>query len=158
MNIHRGKMGKTSGRLVRLVLIEFVRDLTMKDASDPKATFSKDDRQRIIKGLVDFDSELYIHDIQHCDLHPRNVIIITTKAEYSTKQGVSSHVGDSTLGSTKKTNDKESNDTRRKIKVASVTIIDFGSTEFSRIPMFPAAAPEYLANFFPPECISHLLR
>lgn len=94
----------------------------MRDVSDLKGTFSMPDRQRVMRDLIDFGPELYARDIQHCDLHPRNVIIAANDAGGNGKD-------DSTAATAK-------------VAVPSIAIVDFGSAEFGRIQMVPAPAPD----------------
>lgn len=69
-------VGSSTTRCVRLILIEFIPGLSMRDA-DPKS-FSQRARQQIMKAMVDFDTLLYSRDIIYSDLHPRNVMLTNT--------------------------------------------------------------------------------
>ncbi|KAF7586893.1 hypothetical protein BBP40_008042 [Aspergillus hancockii] len=60
-------------RLIRLVLIERVNGLSM-DRLNPEE-FSKEERQEIMKQIVDAESALYTKDVLHRDLCPLNVVV-----------------------------------------------------------------------------------
>ena len=65
-------------RSVRLILIELIPGLSMRDL-DP-SEFSREERQSIMKSLVDFETLLYTRDILWSDTHPRNVILADGRA------------------------------------------------------------------------------
>ncbi|KAK2757522.1 hypothetical protein FQN54_004491 [Arachnomyces sp. PD_36] len=119
-------------RRVRLILIEFINGQAMRDVSNPKREFSQADRQKVMKEIVDFDTNLYAQDIRHSDIHPRNVLVTSTRDPNPAATG-----------------------TQRNLK--SVTFIDFGAAEFGRIRKHPPD-PEYTARFLPGVYISPLLR
>ncbi|GKZ36520.1 hypothetical protein AbraIFM66950_007638 [Aspergillus brasiliensis] len=60
-------------RLVRLILIEQVNGLPMSPL-DPKE-FSTEERQTILKQIIDGESALFAKDVCHRDLCPRNIVI-----------------------------------------------------------------------------------
>lgn len=94
-----------------------------------------------MREVVDFESDLYARDIRHCDIHPRNVIIITADSTQQTPDG----------------NNNNNIDTQRKL-MSSIKFIDFGDAEFGRVEMYPEPDPELLAQFLPGVYISPLLR
>jgi serine/threonine protein kinase len=59
--------------VVRLILIEWIDGFSM-DKLDPKK-YSREERQEIMKKIVDAESSLYTKDVLHEDLYPRNVMI-----------------------------------------------------------------------------------
>ncbi|PWY88292.1 hypothetical protein BO70DRAFT_420007 [Aspergillus heteromorphus CBS 117.55] len=60
-------------RLIRLILIEKINGISM-DRLNPES-FTTEQRQTILKEIVDAESLLYERDVWHEDLYPRNVII-----------------------------------------------------------------------------------
>lgn len=60
-------------RFVRLILIQKINGTPM-DKLSPN-DFSLSQRQAIMKGIVDVESQVYKNDVRHLDLHPRNVIV-----------------------------------------------------------------------------------
>ncbi|PYI02177.1 hypothetical protein BO78DRAFT_454397 [Aspergillus sclerotiicarbonarius CBS 121057] len=60
-------------RLVRLILIERVDGLSM-NGLNPE-TFPREERQEIMKQIIDGESSLYTKDVRHEDLRPQNVVI-----------------------------------------------------------------------------------
>ncbi|CAN6644531.1 hypothetical protein TRVA0_020S01948 [Trichomonascus vanleenenianus] len=60
-------------REVRLILLEYIPGLTMQQ-SNPQA-FTKEERQLILKRVIDFESSVYKRDIYLTDFFPPNVII-----------------------------------------------------------------------------------
>lgn len=65
----------TDKRSVRLILIEFIPGLSMQK-TDPDQ-FPQENRQNIMKFLVEFETLVYSRDILLRDLHPRNVMVTT---------------------------------------------------------------------------------
>lgn len=67
-------------RTVRLILSQYITGACPMHELDP-THFSKRDRQTILKGIVDAESEIYARDLHHEDFYPRNILI--TSAEGS---------------------------------------------------------------------------
>ncbi|KAN0075112.1 hypothetical protein V8E54_007723 [Elaphomyces granulatus] len=65
--------GKTS-RSVRLILMESVPGTCMKDLSP--IDFTQPERQNILRAIVDAESLLYTYNVQHKDIHPRNILLL----------------------------------------------------------------------------------
>ncbi|PGH13439.1 hypothetical protein AJ80_06308 [Polytolypa hystricis UAMH7299] len=65
----------TSSREVRLILLEFVPGTCMVDLDPSK--FTQSERQAIMKEVIDAETTIYIHDVAHNDIHPRNVILVS---------------------------------------------------------------------------------
>lgn len=63
----------SDSRFVRLILIQKIEGTPMNKLSPHN--FSLSQRQAIMKGIVDVESQVYKNDVRHCDMHPRNVII-----------------------------------------------------------------------------------
>lgn len=63
----------TRKRFVRLVLIELITGTSMQQL-DP-AGFSQLERQIIMKAVIDVESLIYTYNVQHRDIHPRNIIV-----------------------------------------------------------------------------------
>lgn len=59
-------------RVVRLILIERIHGMPMDDL-DPRAP--KEERQRILKQIVDAECSFYNRNVIHEDLYPRNILI-----------------------------------------------------------------------------------
>lgn len=64
----------TNKRFVRLILIESIPGTSMQQL-DPVG-FSQLERQIIMKAVIDAESLIYAHDVQHKDIHPRNIIVL----------------------------------------------------------------------------------
>lgn len=62
-------------RFVRLILIESIPGSSMQQL-DP-AGFSQLERQIIMKAVVDAESLIYTHNVQHRDIHPRNILVLS---------------------------------------------------------------------------------
>lgn len=60
-------------RFVRLVLIQKIDGITMNQLSPHDLSLSQ--RQAIMKGILDVESQIYKNDVRNLDIHPRNVIV-----------------------------------------------------------------------------------
>ncbi|GLA19489.1 hypothetical protein AnigIFM62618_007600 [Aspergillus niger] len=65
---------ETCSRTVRLILIEHIPGKSMLQASP--SNFSQQDRQQIMKSVIEFEFEVYRRDILLTDLSPRNVMMV----------------------------------------------------------------------------------
>ncbi|KAM5446380.1 hypothetical protein MaudCBS49596_006639 [Microsporum audouinii] len=65
--------GYQDKRLVRLTLIELVQGVPMRKL-DPKDV-SQQQRQQIMKGIIDAETAVFTRGMLHCDTFPRNIII-----------------------------------------------------------------------------------
>ncbi|KAL1875021.1 hypothetical protein Plec18167_005689 [Paecilomyces lecythidis] len=65
---------RSMSRWIRLIMIEFIPGSPMQDI-DP-GSLSQYHRQRIMKTIIDFTTEIYQRDMVHEDLCPRNIMII----------------------------------------------------------------------------------
>lgn len=63
----------TESRFVRLILIQKADEISM-DKLDPR-DLSLSQRQTIMKGILDIETQVYKHDVRNLDIHPRNVIV-----------------------------------------------------------------------------------
>ena len=66
--------GYGRSRSVRLILMQYINDARPMNELDPM-DFSKKDRQRIIKGVINASSEMHARNLHHRDLHQRNILI-----------------------------------------------------------------------------------
>lgn len=64
---------KDKSRFVRLILIQRFDGTAMNKLNTQD--FSLHQRQAIIKGILDVESEIYKHDVRNLDIHPRNVMV-----------------------------------------------------------------------------------
>lgn len=64
-----------ASRFIRLILIQKIHGITMNKLDPKDPSLSQHQRQAIMKGIIDIESEIYKNDIQHFDIHPRNVIV-----------------------------------------------------------------------------------
>lgn len=64
---------KDKSRFVRLILIQKFEGTAMNKLNPQD--FSLQQRQAIMKGILDVESEIYKHDVRNLDIHPRNVIV-----------------------------------------------------------------------------------
>ncbi|KAK9428173.1 hypothetical protein V1505DRAFT_402085 [Lipomyces doorenjongii] len=63
-------------RSVRLILMEFVPGSSMQQLKP--SDFSQLDRQVIMRAVVDAESLVYTHNVKHRDIHPRNILVLST--------------------------------------------------------------------------------
>ncbi|KAK9242128.1 hypothetical protein V1506DRAFT_107766 [Lipomyces tetrasporus] len=63
-------------RSVRLILMEFIPGSSMQQLKP--SDFSQLDRQVIMKAVVDAESLVYTHNVRHRDIHPRNILVLST--------------------------------------------------------------------------------
>lgn len=63
----------TKKRFVRLILIEFIPGNSIQQLNPPG--FSQLELQTIMKAVVDAESLIYTHNVQHRDIHPRNMLV-----------------------------------------------------------------------------------
>ena len=65
----------TQSRPVRAILYEYIPGITLQSI-DPQ-DYSQAQRQAIMAPILDAHSKLWQMDVDHADLHPRNVIILS---------------------------------------------------------------------------------
>jgi serine/threonine protein kinase len=63
-----------TSRSVRLILMESVPGTCVKDLR--QMDFTQSERQNILRAIVDAESLLYTHNVQHRDIHPRNILLL----------------------------------------------------------------------------------
>ena len=85
--------GKTS-RSVRLILMENVPGICMQKLKP--VDFTQSERQNILKAVVDAESLLYTHNVQHRDVHPRNILVL--RSDVATLRVVLIDFGKSLIG------------------------------------------------------------
>ncbi|KAI1966036.1 hypothetical protein LOZ58_000937 [Ophidiomyces ophidiicola] len=66
---------RNAPRSVRLILVEKIPDVPMNKLSPDN--FTQEERQSILKQIIDIESEIYAHDVVNRDLEQRNIIIRT---------------------------------------------------------------------------------
>jgi serine/threonine protein kinase len=63
-------------REIRLILIENIPGISMQNLSP--SNFIKSERQMIMKAIIDSETALYNRDIVHRDIHPGNILILSS--------------------------------------------------------------------------------
>ncbi|KAK9429335.1 hypothetical protein V1505DRAFT_357001 [Lipomyces doorenjongii] len=63
-------------RSVRLILMEFVPGTSMQQLNP--SDFSQLERQVFMKAVIDAESLVYTHNVRHRDIHPRNILLLST--------------------------------------------------------------------------------
>ncbi|KAK9258489.1 hypothetical protein V1519DRAFT_469957 [Lipomyces tetrasporus] len=63
-------------RSVRLILMEFVPGTSMQQLNP--SDFSQLERQVIMNAVIDAESLVYTHNVRHSDIHPRNILVLST--------------------------------------------------------------------------------
>lgn len=89
----------TRKRFVRLILIELITGTSMQQL-DP-AGFSQLERQIIMKAVIDVESLIYTYNVQHRDIHPRNIIVAGKFAPSHSRKVVFIDFGKSVVGRSK---------------------------------------------------------
>ncbi|KAL3261939.1 hypothetical protein ABHI18_003301 [Aspergillus niger] len=101
--------GEQTTRLVRLILIEYINGMPMSQLIP--GTFTRQQRQSILRQIVDAESALYAKDILLRDFHQRNIVIEPNEVkEGGGVRAVIIDQGLSTIGRTWRPWDKEYED------------------------------------------------
>jgi hypothetical protein len=90
-------------RVVRLILIEQIDGLFM-DRLDPRK-YSREERQEIMKQIINGESSVYTKNVSHEDLRPQNVII--ESGDIRTCRVVLVDLGKSVIGRSRNPHDKK---------------------------------------------------
>ncbi|KNG87474.1 hypothetical protein ANOM_004172 [Aspergillus nomiae NRRL 13137] len=109
-------------RLARLILVEQINGLSM-DRLNPE-TFSKEERQDIMKQIVDGESSLYMKNVCHEDLRPQNVVV--QRSDSQTLRIVIIDLGKSIIGRSR--NPSNSRDESRYLPGVAISLYSDGTS------------------------------